>query len=93
MSRPKFFDKRGFCTRYSHACGYLDTARALCDDQHIAMGLEGACYFVKCRATDRHGLLWDTFDGDGAGRKAARKRFMQRIREEGAVRRIGREPK
>lgn len=86
---PKFYDSRGFCTRYAHACGYLDTAMALGDRQHVTLGFEGAVYHVKCRTSPTcPRLQWETFDGDSAGRKAARKCFMDMVRREGAVRLI-----
>jgi hypothetical protein len=79
----KFHDKRGFCTAYSHACGYLDTAEKDGDAQFISMGAEGAVYFVKARTEER---VWDTFERNSAGRKAARKRFMELIKQTGAIR-------
>ena len=84
---PKFFDKRGFCTVYSHACGYLDSAMKHGDPQYITMGAEGAVYFVKARTG--FPIVWDCFNRDTAGRKAARKRFMELAKQTGAVRKIG----
>lgn len=80
----KFHDKRGFCTSYSHACGYLDSAEKDGDPQYITMGAEGAVYFVKARISMP--IVWDTFERNSAGRKAARKRFMELVKQTGARR-------
>jgi hypothetical protein len=81
---PKFYDKQGFCTSYAHACGYLDAAKKNDDPQYITMGAEGAVYFVKARI--RMPIVWDTFERNGEGRKLARKRFMELVKQEKAER-------
>jgi len=81
---PKFHTTRGFLTKYAHTCGYLDTATVGNDDRAIIMGHEGAVYFVQCHCITPR--IWDTFDDDSAGRKAAHKRFMQLVREHKATR-------
>jgi hypothetical protein len=90
MKTLKFHDKRGFCTRYAHACGYLDSASLNGDAQHVTMGFEGACYFVKCRTSATCPVFqWETFDA--WERKKARAVFMAMVKREGATRRIGRD--
>jgi hypothetical protein len=89
---PKLNDKRGFVTSYGHRCGYLDTAQLGDDPEHVMMGHEGAVYFVKCRISKTNpAQIWDTFDDDAAGRKTARRRFLELVRQESAVRKIGHE--
>lgn len=82
----KFQDKRGFCTIYAHRCGYIDTARVGNDDRSIIMGAEGAVYFVQAHCVAPR--VWDCFDATSEGRKQARARFMQLIREHKAIRHI-----
>lgn len=83
---PKFADKRGFLTSYAHRCGYLDIAHIGDDRNAITMGAEGAVYFVKVAPAKDRCQVWDCFDATSQGRKDARKRFMQLIREHKATR-------
>ncbi len=85
---------RGFCTRYAHACGYLDTATIDKDREAITMGLDG-CYFVRAHdPVSGKQLAWEVFDCDGknengyygTGRKAAQKFFMETIKKYHATR-------
>jgi hypothetical protein len=84
---PKVNDRRGFVTSYGHRCGYLDSAQLADDPQHVTMGHEGATYFVQCRVSATNPVfIWESFDTNSAGRKAARRRFMELVRIEGARR-------
>lgn len=88
--RPKFATKDGFLTSYSHACGYLDVADIGTDKEAITMGFD-CMYFVRVAPGKDRERVWDCFEHTGQGRKDARRRFLQLIREHKATRRLNKE--
>ena len=71
----------GTLTLYGLACGYVETAQAQGDAEHVMLGAEGAVYFVKCRGV---APCWLTFERDAGGYKQARKAFRELVKRERA---------
>lgn len=69
----KFIRKDNYLTRYSHMCGYLDSATVNGDPMGVTLGADGACYHVKARYPSE----WETFNN----RADAVKCFSKLIRE------------
>ena len=71
-------------TRYSHACGYLDSATACGDRMAVTLGIDGACYHVKGRPYNGMESEWQCFELDQ--RSDAVSAFRRMIRARNAKR-------
>lgn len=59
---PKFYQKSGWLTIYSLACGYIEFVEI--NGNRLTLSYEGACFHVKLNSQ------WDSFDTHPEAKKA-----------------------